>query len=145
MTSPRLAILVADQTPRCTSSSAALHIHIWILLEATAVQHDSYDPQQPAHLHPITGAISDYDDQQFNVECNIRKLLDLPWDQCPWPAVRLRMLRLAIEGAEIYAYRPAHQAEWVIWFPLDREDDGRMSPREWARLQGYAVDGQEGA
>ena len=113
------------------------------------MSHDSFNPQQPTP-HPLTptsntSSVSDFEDQQFNVECNIRKLLDLPWDQCPWPAVRLRMLRLAIEGAEIYAYRPAHQAEWVIWFPLDREDDGRMSPREWARLQGYAVDGQEGA
>ena len=89
--------------------------------------------------------MSDYDDQQLNVECNIRKLLDLPWDQCPWPAVRLRMLRLAIEGAEIYAYRPTHQDKWVIWFPLDRDREARMSPREWAILQGYAIDGQEGA
>jgi hypothetical protein len=95
----------------------------------------------PSYRANVT--VQDHEDEQFNVECNIRKLLDLPWEQCPWPAVRSRMLRLAIEGAEIYAYRPAHQREWVIWFPLDgdreRERDARMSPREWAILHGYAV------
>lgn len=102
--------------------------------------HDSYDPQQPTPR-----LVSDAEGQQHEIERNMRDLLSLPWEQCPWPAVRLRMLRLAIEGAEIYAYRPTHQDKWVIWYPRHRGDDGRMSPREWARLQGYAVDGQEGA
>ena len=104
----------------------------------------------PSYRANVT--VQDHEDQQFNIECNLRKLLDLPWDQCPWPAVRLRMLRLAIEGAEIYAYRPTHQEAWVIWYPLDEDGkrDGRMSPRQWAILHGYAVPeiettGQEGA
>ena len=107
-------------------------------------------------MQPSNEFISDAERQQYGIETNLLKLLALPWEQCPWPAVRLRMLRLAIEGAEIYAYRPTHQEEWVIWFPLDRNREGRqearMSPRAWALLQGYALpnedgneDGQEGA
>ena len=123
-----------------SSSSAALHISIEIHTEATAVQ-------------PSNEFISDAERQQYGIETNLLKLLALPWEQCPWPAVRLRMLRLAIEGAEIYAYRPAFSKNWVIWYPLDGENahkDGRMSPREWAILHGYAVPeiettGQEGA
>ena len=119
-----------------SSSSAALHISIEIHTGATAVQ-------------PSNEFISDAERQQYGIETNLLKLLALPWEQCPWPAVRLRMLRLAIEGAEIYAYRPTHQEEWVIWFPLDRNREARMSPRAWALSQGYALpdeqpDEQEG-
>ena len=99
-----------------------------------------HPPSYRANVTNVTR--QDHEDEQFNIECNLRKLLDLPWDQCPWPAVRSRMLRLAIEGAEIYAYRPAFSKNWVIWYPLDGENahkDGRMSPREWAILHGYAV------
>lgn len=86
--------------------------------------------------------------QQAQTEKNISTILALPWEQCPWPSVRLALLRLAIEGAEVYAYRPAHQREWVIWQRQAHPgSESRISPRQWAMRHGYAVDdsGKEGA
>ena len=88
---------------------------------------------------------------QAQMERNFESLLRIPWEQCPWPEVRTRMLSLALAGADIYAYRPAHQHEYVIWHrQADPAVDARFTPRAWAIRYGYDVseptaDGKEGA
>lgn len=83
-------------------------------------------------------------DEQASIEANIISLISIPLAQCPWPAVRSKLLRIAIEGADIYAYRPAHQREYVIWHrQADPAVDARFSPRQWAIRYGYDVDGKE--
>ncbi len=81
-------------------------------------------------------------DQQYQVEYNIKSLLAVPWEACPWPAVRLALLRIAIEGAELYAYTHGPYGdgtvEWVIWHRQARPDvEARFSPRQWAIKYGY--------
>lgn len=93
--------------------------------------------------------ISDASDRQHGVEANIRTLLDVPWEQCPWPAVRNRLLAIALAGADLYAYRPAFHKAFVIWHrQSDPSVDARFSPRAWAIANGYlsaeTADGQEG-
>lgn len=80
--------------------------------------------------------------QQAHMERYFESLLRIPWEQCPWPEVRTEMLALALAGADIYAYRPAHQREYVIWHrQSDPAVDARFTPRDWAITHGYDVSG----
>lgn len=98
-------------------------------------------PLQQSATLPDLEQRSNAEHEQFAIEHNLKSLIEIPWEQCPWPAVRLGLLRLAIEGAELYAYRPAHQREWVIWQRQAHPgSESRISPRQWAMRHGYAVD-----
>jgi hypothetical protein len=80
--------------------------------------------------------------EQDNIERNISSLIAIPWEQCPWPAVRSKLLRIAIEGAPIYAYTPFGSKEYVIYqWPAEPWMLCRFSPRDWAIKQGYDVPG----
>lgn len=75
---------------------------------------------------------------QYSIEANLKSIMEIPWEQMPWPAVRLAVLRWAIEGAEVYAYRPAHQPEYVIWHRQAQPwMEARFKPRAWAIRYGY--------
>ena len=84
------------------------------------------------------------DDEQYERMHNAASFADVPRAQMPWEAVRLALKLRALAGHDCYAYRPAFQAEYVIW---DRQPDpateARFSPREWAIRNGYDVDGKE--
>lgn len=77
-------------------------------------------------------------------QANARSIAAIPNDQCPWPGVMAALIQRALSGHDCYAYRPANQQEYVIW---DRQPDpateSRFSPCEWARRNGFAVDGKE--
>lgn len=58
----------------------------------------------------------------------------IPHDQFPDDAARAELIRLALTGAEVYAYRPVGGPEWVIWhYHGNPAEDCRQSPAEWAR------------
>ena len=78
-------------------------------------------------------------------EANARSIWQIPAHQLPWPAVRAALVERALAGYDCYAYRPAHQQQWVIW---DRQPDpateARFSPRRWAIAHGYLPEDPEG-
>lgn len=58
----------------------------------------------------------------------------IPRDQFPDDDARAELIRRCLRGEEVYAYRPAHQPEWVIWhYHGNPAEDCRQSPAEWAR------------
>lgn len=65
---------------------------------------------------------------------------EIPEDQLPWLDVRETLIARALAGHDCYAYRPAHQREYVIW---DRQPDpaqeSRFTPREWALQHGFLL------
>jgi len=91
------------------------------------------------------------DDEQYERMHNAASFVDIPMEQIPGDkmmrhAIKLALKLRALSGHDCYAYRPAHQREFVIW---DRQpeswEDARFTPREWAIRNGFAVDGKEGA
>ena len=59
---------------------------------------------------------------------------DIPADQLPDDEARAELIRRAVRGEEVYAYRPVGGPEWVIWhYRGNPADDCRQSPMEWAR------------
>lgn len=106
-------------------------------------------PLQQSATLPDLEQRSNAEHEQFAIEHNLKSLIEIPWEQCPWPAVRLRLLRVAIEGADIYAYThgpfPDGRVEWVIWHrQTEQMTDARHTPEQWARQHGYGqlVDAQ---
>ena len=90
---------------------------------------------------PTTGTTSDAQAQQAHKERAFESLLRIPWEQCPWPEVRTKMLSLALAGATIYAYGVN------TYFLYVEEADGTQwhgSPRAWAVRNGYAVEPTDG-
>lgn len=90
-------------------------------------------------------------DEQYERMHNAASFVDIPMEQIPGDkmmrhAIKLALKLRALSGHDCYAYRPANQQDYVIW---DRQPDpateSRFSPREWARRNGFAVDGGEGA
>lgn len=78
---------------------------------------------------------ADWDAQE-----NLRSIQGIPLDQLPDGPARRELLRLSATGAEVYAYRPAHQAEYVIWhFEGDPTVECRRSVSEWAEWRGVAL------
>jgi hypothetical protein len=78
------------------------------------------------------------DDEQAERMHNAATFAEIPRTQCPWENVRLALKVRALAGHDCYAYRPAHQEEYVIW---DRQPDpateSRFSPGEWGVRMGY--------
>lgn len=72
---------------------------------------------------------------------NVRSIAAIPVEQLPWPAVRAALLQRARDGHDTYAYRPAHQPEYVIW---DRQpepwQESRFTPRAWALKHGFLTE-----
>ena len=88
-------------------------------------------------------------DEQYTRMHNAASFADIPNEQMPWDSmtrsrVKLDLALRALAGQDIYAYRPAHQPDYVIW---DRQPDpaqeARFSPRDWARAHGYDVGSEE--
>jgi len=77
-------------------------------------------------------------------QANARSIAAIPDDQCPWPGVRAALIQRALAGHDCYAYRPAHQPEYVIWDrQLEPWMEARFTPRAWAIRNGFAVNGKE--
>lgn len=90
-------------------------------------------------------------DEQYERMHNAASFVDIPMEQIPGDkmmrhAIKLALKLRALAGHDCYAYRPAHQTEFVIW---DRQPDpateSRFTPREWAIRNGFAVDSKESA
>lgn len=98
------------------------------------------DPEEFARLP--------YDEQAERMQ-NAASLSAIPDEQMPgnkWTRHRIKLdLELrALAGQEIYAYRPAHQPEYVIWDNSEHPGaDNRYSPRAWALAHGYDVTSEE--
>ena len=63
-----------------------------------------------------------------------------PLSQFPEGPAKREAIRRALDGQDIYAYRPAFRAEYVIW---DRQRDpateARFSPQAWAAFHELAL------
>jgi hypothetical protein len=87
-------------------------------------------PTQPADLQT----------EQLRIERNLREILAIPFEYCPWPAVRQELLGRVLSGAPIKVYA------WyscTVWKLEDHTYPGKEqleSPREWAIRNGYALD-----
>ena len=79
--------------------------------------------------------------EQASIEANIASIMAVPVEQMPWPAVRSKLLAIALAGGEVYAYRPAFHKCYVIWHRQeDPAVDARFTPRDWAIKYGYTVE-----
>lgn len=67
---------------------------------------------------------------------NALSIADIPLAQLPLGPARRTLVALAEAGEEVYAYRPTHQREWVIWHCRrgtgDEYRECRYLPQEWA-------------
>jgi hypothetical protein len=79
-----------------------------------------------------------YADDEPEYMSNVRSITAIPMEQCPWPEVRAALIARARSGEDIYAYRPAHQPEYVIWHrQAEPWMEARFKPRAWAIRYGY--------
>ncbi|HEV2459222.1 MAG TPA: hypothetical protein VGS80_12760 [Ktedonobacterales bacterium] len=59
---------------------------------------------------------------------------EIPQEQFPDAEARAELVRRALAGCDVYAYRPAFQPEYVVWVRQGRPDiEARFDPMEWAR------------
>jgi hypothetical protein len=66
-------------------------------------------------------------------EQNALSIMDVPLAQFPDVAARAELIRRARAGADVYAYRPAHQLQWVVWIrTANPANEMRWFPSEWS-------------
>lgn len=64
---------------------------------------------------------------------HVASILAIPDDQLPDADARQALVTMARLGYEVYAYRPVHQPEYVIWIRQeDLGEEARWQPDEWA-------------
>ena len=64
---------------------------------------------------------------------NARSIWAIPDSQLDDLDARGELLRRALIGQEVYAYRPAHQEQWVVWIREGAPSkEMRHAPAEWA-------------
>lgn len=81
--------------------------------------------KQPSPLH--LEAVS------YEAYANALSILAIPHDQLGDDEAHGELLRRALMGQEVYAYKPAHQQQWVVWIRSERPDsEMRWHPSEWA-------------
>lgn len=69
-------------------------------------------------------------------ECaeNARSIREIPTDQLPDDEARAELVRRALAGCDVYAYRPAFSPEYVVWARQAHPSlEARFAPAEWAR------------
>lgn len=78
-------------------------------------------------------------EKQAAVEWNLREILSIPFEACPWPAVRNALIQRVLSGVSIKVY--AFYSETVFRLEDHTYDEPWMgSPREWAIKNGYTVE-----
>jgi hypothetical protein len=66
---------------------------------------------------------------------NAHSIADIPAEQLPDHEARAELTRRALDGQDVYAYRPAFQPEYVVWVRQpDPATESRFAPMHWARL-----------
>lgn len=69
----------------------------------------------------------------YEAYANALSILSIPHDQLADNEAHGELLRRALKGQEVYAYRPAHQEQWVVWIREGSPDrEMRHYPAEWA-------------
>src|SRR5215813_156916 len=65
---------------------------------------------------------------------NAATIAEIPTEQFPDLEARAELVRRALAGYDVYAYRPAFQPEWVVWVrQRDPAVEARFDPQDWAR------------
>lgn len=66
-------------------------------------------------------------------EENALSIVAIPPEQLPDEEARQELIRRAMAGQEVYAYRPAFQDQYVVWIREGAPDqEMRHDPAEWA-------------
>jgi hypothetical protein len=71
--------------------------------------------------------------KSYEAYANARSIEAIPDEQLSDLDARGELIRRALARQEVYAYRPAHQQDWVVWIregPPSQEM--RHYPAEWA-------------
>lgn len=72
--------------------------------------------------------------RRFEAHEHAASIREIPADQFPDDEARDELIRRALAGEEVYAYRPAFGPEYVVWhYRGNPAEDCRWSPTEWAR------------
>ncbi len=80
--------------------------------------------------------------EQARIESTLREILALPFEACPWPAVRQALLARVLSGAPMHTYSYYSASVWGIEDNTYPDAPWSGTPRAWAIRNGYAVDGE---
>jgi hypothetical protein len=74
------------------------------------------------------------EEDAYEREEHAQSICEIPAEQLPDAEARAELIRRALAGEEVYAYRPAFAPEYIVWhFRGNPAEDCRWTPVEWAR------------
>ncbi len=93
-------------------------------------------PTQPQHTNDENERTA-----QLAIEAHLNSVTSIPWEHCPWPAVRNTLSERILSGAPIYVYA-SYTADGVAhWLICDNTygNYATSTLRQWAIENGYNV------
>jgi hypothetical protein len=71
--------------------------------------------------------------ERLERKANARSILAIPDEQLPDQEARAELVRRALRGQDVYAYKPVGRP-WVVWVrQAHPSQEARFDPAEWAK------------